>query len=435
MRSWRAALGVYGDRRMLAIFCMGFSSGLPLLLVFSTLSYWLREVGVSRTEIGLFVLVGLSYSFKFLWSPFVDRLPIPGLTRWLGRRRGWALAIQLPLMAAIFALGGTDPKADLASTALFAVAVAFLSASQDIVVDAYRIELLSLDEQGAGAAATQWGYRLGTLAASTGAFDAAQFGGWHFAYTLMAVLMLVGIAAVLLTREPAVPRRALPGGKSPGTRRRRIAPWVRSAIIDPFRDFMGRRAWAAILVFIVLYKLGEALAGTMSNTLYQELGFAKDEVGNIGKVVGLLATLLGVGLGGSVVARLGLFRALFLAGGLQMLGNLFYIALLLAGHNNVMLGASIFGENFTGGMASAAFVAYLSGLCSPGFTATQYALYSSLAAVPARFLSAPSGWLVDHIDWIPFFLLATLACLPGLVLLLWIRRSGFEEPAGAVPAQ
>jgi MFS transporter, PAT family, beta-lactamase induction signal transducer AmpG len=428
MTSWGRAIAVYRDRRMLAILCMGFSSGLPLLLVFSTLSYWLREAGVSRTEIGLFVLVGLSYSFKFVWSPFIDRLRIPILTRRLGRRRSWALAIQLPLMAAIFALGSTDPKTNLMLTALCAIVVAFLSASQDIVIDAYRIELLSPEEQGAGAAATQWGYRLGTLAGSTGAFDTAELGGWHFAYMIMALLMLVGIVTVVLTREPIVPAelQAAP--------RRSIAIWTRTAIIDPFVDFMGRRAWPTILVLIVLYKLGEALAGAMSNTLYQELGFTKDEVGNIGKIVGLVATLTGVGIGGAMVARLGLFRALLFAGGLQMLGNLLYIALLLAGHDDVMLGASIFGENFTGGMASAAFVAYLSSLCSPGFTATQYALYSSLAAVPARFLSAPSGWLVDTIDWIPFFAVATLACVPSLLLLLWMGRRGDIEARPPTPA-
>ena len=435
MTSWRAALAVYQSRRMLAILCMGFSSGLPILLVFSTLSYWLREAGVSRTEIGLFVLVGISYSFKFVWSPFIDRLPIPLLTRRLGRRRSWALVIQLPLMLAIFALGSTDPKAQLAMTALFAVIVAFLSASQDIVIDAYRIELLTPEEQGAGAAATQWGYRIGTLAGSTGVLDTAQAGGWHFAYSIMAALMLVGIVTVLLTREPAVPAAALALAPQ-GTRADRIARWASTAIVDPFRDFMRRRAWVTILVLIVLYKLGEALAGTMSNTLYQELGFAKDEVGNIGKIVGLVATLSGVAVGGALVARQGLFRALLYAGVLQMLGNLLYIALVLAGHNNAMLAVSIFGENFTGGMASAAFVAYLSSLCNPAFTATQYALFSSLAAVPARFLAAPSGWLVDQFSWIPFFLLATLACLPSLFLLVWLRRrAGIDAPAAALPAQ
>ena len=421
MNSWSAALSVYRDRRMLAIFCMGFSSGLPLLLVFGTLSYWLREAGVSRTAVGVFSLVAASYSFKFVWSPFIDRLPIPVLTRLMGRRRSWALLIQLLLVAAIFALGNTDPAVDLPRTAVLAALVAFLSASQDIVIDAYRIELLQPHEQGAGAAATQWGYRLGTLAGSTGAYDAAAFGGWHFAYGVMAALVLVGIISVLATREPAVSFEE-PAWRPDTSFATRVSAWARVAVIDPFVDFMRRRGWLAILVLIVLYKLGEAFAATMSTTLYQELGFSKEEVGNIGKLVGLLATLSGVALGGALVARLGLFKALLSAGILQMFGNLLYIALLTAGHDDFMLALSIFGENFTSGMASAAFVAYLSSLCSATFTATQYALFSSLAAVPARFLSAPSGWMVDHFDWIPFFLFATLACLPSLMLLLAMRR-------------
>ncbi|HZB92549.1 MAG TPA: MFS transporter [Stellaceae bacterium] len=430
MTSWRRALEVYRDRRMLAILGMGFSSGLPLPLTFGTLSYWLAEAGVSRTDIGLFVLVGFSYNYKFAWSPFIDRLPIPYLTRRLGRRRSWAVVIQLLLMAAIFALGRADPRTELAATALLAVLVAFLSASQDIVIDAYRIELLQADEQGAGAAATQWGYRIGMLAASAGAFDAAAFGGWRFSYTVMAALMAVGLATVLLTREPDVappPRVARSAGLL-----ERLAAWSRQAIVMPFGDFMARRGWIAILAFIVLYKCGEALAGTMANPLYQELGFTKLEVGNIGKIVSFAASLSGVALGGVLVARLGLFAALLFGGVLQMLSNLLYIALLLAGHSDAMLALSIFGENFTGGLASAAFVAYLSGLCSLAFTATQYALFSSIAAVPVRFLAAPAGWLVDRLDWIPFFLVATAACLPSLVLLLYIMR---RRDGAAVPAQ
>ncbi len=434
MTSWRQALAVYRNRRMLAVLCMGFSSGLPLPLTFGTLSYWLSEAGVSRTAIGLFVLVGFSYNYKFLWSPFIDRLPIPFLTRLMGRRRSWALAIQLLLMAAIAALGRGDPQTDLTATALLAVVVAFLSASQDIVIDAYRIELLRPEEQGAGAAATHWGYRIGLLAATAGAFDAAAFGGWRLAYGMMAALMLVGIVTVLLTREPAMPRAALAQARG-GDRLERLAAWSREAIVMPFGDFTRRRGWLLVLVFIVTYKFGEALAGTMSNPLYQELGFTKLEVGNIGKIVSFAASLSGVALGGAMVARLGVFGALLLGGVLQMLSNLLYVALLVGGHSNLMLAVSIFGENFTGGMASAAFVAYLSGLCSAAFTATQYALFSSLAAVPTRFLAAPAGWLVDRLDWIPFFLLATAACLPSLVLLLWLRRRLDAEPPGdALPA-
>lgn len=421
MNSWLRSLRVYRDPRILAIFFMGFSSGLPLLLVFGTLSFWLREAGVSRTDIGLFVLVGISYSFKFIWSPVIDRVPIPLLTPRLGRRRSWALTIQLPLLAAIFALGNTDPATELGRTAALAVIVAFLSASQDIVIDAYRIELLAPEEQGAGAASTQWGYRLGTLAASAGVFNAAAWGGWHFAYTIMSGLMVVGIVSVVMTREPAIPTSAVPGAQH-GPPSERFVTWVRQAIIDPFADFMTRRGWLTILVFIVLYKLGEAMAGAMANPLYQELGFSKVDVGDIGKLVGIVATLTGVAVGGAAVARVGLLPALLFSGILQMLSNLLYIALLNAGPSKAMLAASIFGENFTTGMASAAFVAYLSSLCNVAFTATQYALFSSLAAVPARFLAAPSGWIVDQLGWSSFFLIATIICVPSLMLLVFRRR-------------
>ena len=419
---------------------MGFASGLPLGLTGATLTYWLSEAGVSRTSIGLFALVGLSYSYKFLWAPVIDRIPIPLLTRWLGRRRSWGLVIEALLMAAIFLLGRSDPKADLVAMALLAVVVAFLSASQDIVIDAYRIELLKPDEQGAGAAATQWGYRLGMLASGAGAFYLAAFGDWRLAYTVMALLIAVGMATILLTPEPAVILpRIRPGEK-----------WLATLLVRPFSDFIERcggtlderRSFAArtaaflwsgrgafvILGFVVLYKLGEAMAGFMASPLYQQLGFTKIEVANIAKIFGVAATLAGVAGGGVVVARFGIMTGLLVGGILQMLSNLMYVAQVLAGHDTTMLAISIFTENFTNGMGSAAFVAYLSSLCSVAFTATQYALFSSLTALPRSFLSAPSGWLVDRIDWIPFFLLTTAAALPGLLVLLWLMRRPGPSP-------
>src|SRR5438128_4211540 len=262
-RDWLSSLAVYGQPRLIAILLMGFSSGLPLALTFGTLSYWLAEVGVSLTAIGLFGLVRTSYSLKFLWAPVIDRLPIPLLTARLGRRRSWALTIQAVLAVAIFALGLTDPRADPVLTALAAVVVAFLSASQDIVIDAYRIELLLPEEQGAGAAATQWGYRFGLLAASAGALYAAAFGTWSFAYAVMAGLMLVGMATVWFTPEPGGirPLEPLPGD----TPLARVAAWLARAVIAPFADMLGRRGALAILSFVILYKFGDALAGTMSN--------------------------------------------------------------------------------------------------------------------------------------------------------------------------
>jgi len=435
-----AALRVYGEPRIVAIFFMGFASGLPLGLTGATLTYWLSEAGVSRTSIGLFALVGLSYSYKFLWAPVIDRIPIPALTRLLGRRRSWALVIEALLMSAIFLLGRSDPRTDLPAMALLAVVVAFLSASQDIVIDAYRIELLKPDEQGAGAAATQWGYRLGMLASGAGAFYLAAFGDWALAYTVMALLMAVGMATILLTPEPAVNLPRVRPGES----------WLATLLVRPFSDFIERcggasddrrpfaaraaaflwsgRAAFVILAFVVLYKLGEAMAGFMASPLYQQLGFTKIEVANIAKIFGVIATLAGVAAGGLVVARFGIMTGLLVGGLLQMLSNLMYVAQVLAGHDTTMLAVSIFTENFTNGMGSAAFVAYLSSLCSPAFTATQYALFSSLTALPRSFLSAPSGWLVDRLDWIPFFLFTTAAAVPGLLLLLWLMRRPGPAP-------
>src|SRR5579872_2300644 len=310
-QNWISALAVYRQPRLIAILLMGFSSGLPLALTFGTLSYWLAELGVSLTAIALFGLVRTSYSLKFLWSPLIDRLPIPFLTPWLGRRRSWALLIQALLAAAILALGMTDPAVDPAATALAAVAVAFLSASQDIVIDAYRIELLLPEEQGAGAAATQWGYRFGLLASGAGALYAAAFGGWRFAYTLMAALMAVGMITVWLTPEPGgiQPPEPLPGPNAAA----RIRAWLVRAVVAPFLDMAQRTGaiqLAAIAAFIVLYKFGDALAGSMSNPLYVALGFTKVEVATVSKVYGVVATLVGVALGGLVVARIGVFRSL-----------------------------------------------------------------------------------------------------------------------------
>lgn len=434
MQSWLESLRVYREPRMLAVLFMGFASGLPLPLTFGTLSFWLAEAGVSRTSIGLFALVGTVYSLKFLWSPFIDRLPLPYLTRRLGRRRGWALAIQLPLALAILALGFSDPRADPGLVAFAAIVVAFLSASQDIVIDAYRIELLKPEEQGAGAAATQWGYRFGMMAASAGALYAATFGGWAFAYAVMAALMAVGMVTVWLTPEPQAAAAALapiPGDSAAA----RAVAWIERAIVAPFADFMRRPGWIAVIVFVVLYKFGDALAGVMANPFYVAMGFSKVEVANISKVFGVVATLAGLAAGGAVVYRLGLYKSLLICGVLQAVSNLMYAVQSLVGHDVAMLTLTIGIENFTGGMGSAAFVAYLSSLCNVAFTATQYALLSSLATVGRTTLSASGGWLADQLDWFLFFALTTAAAVPGVVMVLWLmRRLPLRAPVPPKPA-
>ena len=431
---WFASLAVYREPRLLAVLLMGFSSGLPLALTGATLSLRLADVGVSLTAIGLFTLVRFSYSFKFLWAPLIDRLPLPGITTRLGRRRGWALVIQLALALAILGLGFTDPGVSPWTAAFVAVIVAFLSASQDIVIDAYRIELLLPEEQGAGAAATQWGYRFGMLASGAGALYAASFGGWELAYGLMAALMLVGMATVWLTPEPSVTGADEPlPGKTVGER---VRAWLQRAVVAPFADLFRRDGVAAailILLFVVLYKVGDAIAGTVSGPLYLALGFSKIEIANVAKVFGVIATLAGVAIGGVMVLRLGIFRALLISGVLQMLSNVSYIAQVWVGHDIAMLAVTIGVENLTSGMGSAAFVAYLSGLCNVAFTATQYALLSSLATTGVNILSASGGYLAEELGWVPFFILSMAMALPGLALLLWIMPRSPAELAAEQP--
>jgi PAT family beta-lactamase induction signal transducer AmpG len=420
MRAWLDSLRIYLRPRLLAVLFMGFASGLPLALSGATLAFRMAERGVNLTTIGLFALVGMSYSCKFLWSPLIDRLPLPVLTRLLGRRRGWALFIQVLLAAAILWLAVIDPFADLWQTALAAATVAFLSASQDIVIDAYRIELLRPEEQGAGAAVTQWGYRFGMLASGAGALYAAEFGGWTFSFMLMAALVAVGMITILLTPEPpgTPPVAALPGSSAGA----KLAHWFELAVIGPFADFMKRPQWLAILLFVVLYKFGDALAGVMATPFYVATGFTRIEVANISKVFGVFATLAGVGVGGLVVARLGHYRSLLACGVAQMLSNLMYVVQAYVGNDAWLLAATIGIENFAGGMGSAAFVAYLSGLCNVAFTATQYALLSSLASVGRTNLSAWGGWLASVLGWPAFFAVSTVAALPGLAMVWWLMR-------------
>jgi PAT family beta-lactamase induction signal transducer AmpG len=408
---------LYRDPRLLAILVMGFASGLPLALTGATLAIWMRQAGVSLTAIGLFALVGLAYNLKFLWAPVIDRVSLPWIGARLGRRRSWALVLQTALAGAILALGATDPVAAPLATALAAVTVAFLSASQDVVIDAFRVELLESREQGAGAAATQIGYRIGMVASGAGALYLAEFLGWEAAYGVMALLLLPAMAVVWATPEPRL-APAGPGDPS-GT-----AAWLKGAFLDPLLDLARRERWVLVLVFVVLYKLGDALAGVMSSAFYVDMGFTRIEIANVSKVFGVLATIAGVVLGGAVVYRLGVLRALLVCGVLQMLSNLLFAVQAAVGHSLPMLVVTIGVENLTGGMGSAAFVAYLSSLCTLAYTATQYALLSSLAAVARTTLSAGGGALAEATGWVTFFLLSTAAAAPGLLLLVWLGRAG-----------
>ncbi|MGH7925230.1 MAG: AmpG family muropeptide MFS transporter [Candidatus Binatus sp.] len=424
--AWRRSLAEYTDRRVMLILPLGFASGLPLLLTFSTLSAWLATAGVSRATIGVFALVGTPYAFKFLWSPLIDRLPPPIP---LGRRRGWGITIQLALIAATLALGWCNPKFDLARMGALAILVAFLSASQDVVIDAYRVEILTPAQQGPGAAMIQTGYRIAMLVAGAGALIIAARFGWFAAYATMAMLLGIGMLVFIFGPEPATPPDAQPHTASRGGDA--IREWLATAVTGPFADFMRRRTWPAIVLFIVGYKLGEAMAGVMAMPLYISLGFSLDEIAAISKLVGFFATVVGAIVGGVLTSKLGVMRALILCGILQSAGNLFYVLQAVGGHRLDYLALCVAAENFTGAMAGTALVAYLSDLCSPAFTATQYALLSSLAAVGRTILASSGGVLADKLGWVPFFLATTVATIPALLLLLWIARrdpTPFREP-------
>jgi PAT family beta-lactamase induction signal transducer AmpG len=367
---WLESCKVYADRRVLSILFFGFSSGLPLGLTFGTLSVWLAEVGVSKTTIGLFALMGTPYTLKFLWAPLVDRMPIPFLTRWLGRRRAWTIVTQLALMVTwtivtqlalmvtITGLGATNPVARPGLTAVFAFLVAFWSATQDIVIDAYRVEILEERQYGAGAATIVLGYRIGMLVSGAGALYLAT----------------------------------------------------------------GRRGWMVILLFILLYKFGDALAGVMTMPFYVELGFTKAEIASISKIFGMAAIIIGAVIGGVIVDRFGILKSLFVCGILQMFSNLMFAVLAMVGHDLRVLTLAIAVENLSGGMGTAAFVAYLSSLCNVAYTATQYALLTSFMAFGRTVLTSSGGWLADQMNWVSFFVLTTIAALPGLLLLVGIAR-------------
>lgn len=412
--SWGEALTIFFTWRQAIIFFMGFASGLPLLLTLSTLSYWLSTVGVDKTTIGLFTLVGIPYTFKFVWSPIIDQVRLPLLGR-LGRRKSWLLLIQPILAAAIFLMGLSDPATNPWLTAALALVVAFFSASQDIVIDAYRIEILKPEEQGAGAGSTQVGYRFGLLLAGAGAFALSDFFVWPIVFAALAIAMLVCAAFTLFIPEPIV-------ASGNATARRSYRDWLKQAFLDPFADFLRRPGWLLILLFILLYKYGDAFGGAMANPFYVELGFTGVELAAISKVYGIIASLAGGILGGIIVARFGIFRTLLVGGVLQAVTNLLFSYLALKGHDLLWLGIAITADNLSGGVAAAAFVAYLSGLCNVAYTATQYALLTSFMSAGRTFLSAGSGWVADHTDWVTFWGLTAFMAIPALLLLLWIAR-------------
>ncbi len=396
---------VFRSRTMLLLTLLGFSSGLPLALTAGTLQAWLAIEGVDIVTIGWFALVGQPYTYKFLWAPLMDRYSPP----FLGRRRGWLAATQLALLGLIAFLGTLSPKDSPWLTSLAALAVAFVSASQDIVVDAYRTDILRAEERGAGAAVSVLGYRLAMLVSGAGALVVAdQWLGWHGTYWLMAGLMVVGMAATWFALEP--------GGAA-------MAPKsLNAAVTQPMAEFFSRHGAVWILLLVVLYKLGDAFAGNLTTAfLLQGPGFSATEVGAINKGFGLLATIIGALAGGALMARLGLFRALLLFGLLQALTNLGFMLLAASGKNYALMVAVIGAENLCGGMGTAAYVALLMALCDRRFSATQYALLSALSAVGRVYVGPAAGYMVAAMGWGVFFFATFVIALPGIAMLFAMR--------------
>jgi len=385
--------------KMLSVLVLGFSSGLPLLLVGGTLKLWMRDVGIDLATIGIFSLVGLPYTLKFLWAPVMDRYVPP----FLGRRRGWILVWQLCLILGIAGLALTHPERSPWSVAWIAFLVAFFSAGQDIAVDAYRRDLLRDEELGFGSALAINGYRLGMLIAGALAATLADVIPWKQVYLIMAGCMGIGVAATLLAPDPE-------GEVTPPAS-------LLEAVVAPFADYFRRKGAVEILAFILLFKLGDAMASEMFNPFYLDMGFSKASIGMVAKLFGFWAVIVGGLAGGVIILRIGIHRSLWIFGALQAVSTLCFCLLARAGDSLPTLAAVVSFENLAGGMGTSAFAAYMASLCNKRFTATQYALLSSLMGVPRVLLGATTGYLAQRIGWENFFLFCTVIALPGMLFL------------------
>jgi PAT family beta-lactamase induction signal transducer AmpG len=426
---FRENLAVYLQRRVLIVLLLGFSSGLPLALSGSTLLVWMRESGVDLGTIGLFALVGTPYTLKFLWAPLVDALHVPFLTRALGRRRGWLVFSQLLLIVSILLLALTDPARSPLYVALAALLVAAISSTQDIVVDAFRVESLPESEQAAGMASYVAAYRIGALVSTAGAlFLVSAFEGagiarasaWMWGYVAMAALVVIGTVTALAATEPEQSLRA-----DAATSTETAFARVMHAAIGAFSEFLVRKDALAALAFVVLFKFTDAFSGSMTAPFVIDLGFTRNDYAAIVKGVGLAATLIGGFAGGFVARRYSLAASLWIGGVLQAVANLSFSWLALAGISHWALALAITAENFTSAIGTVIFVAYLSALCrNPLHTATQYALLTALAAVGRTYLSSGAGYVAKATGWPLFFAICVLVAMPSLILLAWLQRRG-----------
>ena len=431
--SWRESFAVYLQPRVLIVLLLGFASGLPLALSGSTLQIWMREAGVDLGTIGLFALVGTPYTLKFLWAPLVDALHVPLFTRAFGRRRGWLVFSQLLLIAAILLLAICDPAHSPLSVALAALLVAAMSSTQDIVVDAFRVESLPESEQAAGMASYVFAYRVGMLVSTAGELfivsgyessGLARGSAWMWGYATMAALVLIGTATALAATEPEQSIRA-----EAATRAETALKRVLHAAAGAFSEFLTRKNALAALAFVVLFKFTDAFSGTMTAPFVIDLGFSRNDYATIVKGVGLAATLIGGFAGGFVARRYSLAASLWIGGVLQAVANLAFSWLALSGVNEWALAFAISAENLTSAIGTVIFVAYLSALCrNPLHTATQYALLTALSAVGRTYLSSGAGYAAKAVGWPLFFVICVFVAVPGLLLLAWLqKRDHFAE--------
>jgi MFS transporter, PAT family, beta-lactamase induction signal transducer AmpG len=455
-RRWLDDLRVYTEPPVARMLLLGFSAGLPLLLVLGTLSYRLREAGIDRTTIGFLSWVGLAYAFKWAWAPLVDRLPLPLLTTTLGHRRGWLVASQVMIMLGLIGMAVTDPAVNLHGLIAFAILVAFASATQDITLDAFRIESADVSRQAAMAAAYQVGYRAAMITASAGVLSIAAFFDpdeatyqhhpWFIAYLCMAAAISVGAVTVLFSREPERKISKETSEREQRMRARlvelglpgaRLLAWFYAAVVSPFLDFVLRYRWHAVLLLALIgtYRISDIVLGVMSNPFYRDMGFTKDEVAAVSGVYGIVMTLVGAGLGGVLALRYGVIRVLMLGAALSALTNLLFAWLATRGHDLPGLIFVISADNLSAGIASAAFVAYLSGLTNVAYSATQYALFSSVMLLLPKFLAGWSGWTVDNFGYVTFFITTACLGLPVLVLIWCAARAEASRTDRAPAAQ
>ena len=435
-KSWLEALRTYREPRVLAMLFLGFSAGLPLLLVFGTLSGWLSREGIDKSTIGHISWVALLYGLKFTWSPLVDHLKLPLLRPLLGQRRSWMLLAQIGIIAGLLLMAGSNPQAQLAILVYSALLVAFSSATQDIAIDAWRIEAMPIETQGAMAATYQTGYRLGMLLAGGGAFTLAHYYSWSLAYTVLAMFMSIGILTTFLISEPEKTNsrdawkeeekviQFLERSAHLPKSYREVYAWFVGAVICPFADFFIRtgKYGLIILAFIGLFRISDITMGIMANPLYVDIGYSDLQIGLVTKTIGPIVTIIGAIFGGMLVVRYGVMRILLLGAFLVVVTNLFFAILALLPADTLYLGVVIGADNLSAGLAGSAFIAYLSSLTNRAYTATQYALFSSLMLLPAKFIGGFSGDIVEAYGFVEFFIYTALLGIPAIILIIYLIR-------------